>query len=98
MQFVNKASVNEIEILGNKVNECIVNEQTIGIHVHSSNVDIHNLVTPENISISEETVAIEAGWLTLNLKDVNESLRYLEEENSFHIQDGQVEVFVDFTN
>lgn len=98
MQFVNKASVNEIEILENKVNECIENEQTIGIHVHSNSVDIHNLVTPENISISEEIMSIEAGWLTLNLKDVNESLRYLEEENSFHIQDGQVEVFVDFTN
>ena len=95
MNQANEITVDVINNLGKKVDESIINNKKVGIHINTKNGSIHNIVVPGNINISQNKVSISASWFEINLTDTT-NLKYNEEENSFYFISDDFEAYIDF--
>jgi hypothetical protein len=96
MRLVNETELNAIKILEKKVNEYIDCHKSITISIHTELADIYQIIVPEYFKVYEDSVCIEAGLFKLKIEYITNSITYDEYEDSIILQNGYVEIDIDF--
>lgn len=94
----NETQKNLILQLNEKLIECMENNKSVSIHLHTGKVIIRMAIIPDEVIINENEVCLEYNSICFSMEDKIDHIEYVDdyEYDCYYVMSGNTEMFFDF--